>query len=611
MKGEQNQPSNRARRGAAIGLLGVAGVLAFSIARLISGEPPAARAGVYGAAPSAIAARSAPNGRVVAAEPVVAVPALTEDVTPGKPPTAPVFATDSAKPIATQAIPTPVLDLPRTERAEKAPARAVTPAEAWPTIAVGAARADNDNVALERAVIISDGLDDGKLAMQTGKSAVLSTRTAYKRVSVGAPDVADVNPIGPNNILVTAKKQGATQLIVWDDADRSQVVDLAVQVDVNALQEQLKRQFPGSNIGVSMSNGQLILRGQAPSLLAAEQAEKLAAPYSSKVLNFLEISGGQQVALQVRFAEVSRSATNQLGFNFGSTDGKSFFGNNIGQVSPLGTKEIGTSGNVGLAVETPNPAVTLFGSGALGNTAFAYYIAALRQNNLLRILAEPTLTASSGEEASFLAGGSFPVPVTQGGGTGAGGTAITVEYRSFGVKLKFTPFVLGDGKIRLKVAPEVSDLDFTTAVRFNGFVIPGLTERKLQTVIEMREGQTFALAGLLNNNVSATKDVTPVLGDVPYLGALFRSVRYQRKETELVVIVTPRLVEAINPAQVPLLPGEKWRHPTEGDLFWQRDIGGVAGDPRRATDTTGKAAAPDTAPRFKGQFGYTPAGDEE
>jgi pilus assembly protein CpaC len=353
-----------------------------------------------------------------------------------------------------------------------------------------------------------------------------------------------------------------------------------------------------------MANGQVVLRGQAPNLVAAEQAVQLAQPYASKVLNFLEISGGQQVMLQVRFAEVSRSATNALGFNFGGTDGRSFFGNNIGQVNPLGTKDSSTpGGGAVLSIISPNPAVTMFGSGVVGDTAFAYYITALRQNNLLRVLAEPNLTAISGEEASFLAGGSFPVPVTQGGGTGAGGTAITVEYRAFGVKLKFTPVVLGDGKIRLKVAPEVSDLDFTTAVRFNGYVIPGLTERKLQTVIEMREGQTFALAGLLNNNVSATKDVTPVLGDLPVLGALFRSVRYQRKETELVVIVTPRLVEAVNPAQVPVLPGERWRHPTEGDLFWQRDIGGPAGNPKRAAVNSPAVAG--EAPRFKGQFGYS------
>ena len=486
---------------------------------------------------------------------------------------------------------------------------------AWPELGAGAVRNDDaEKVTIERALLVTDGLEDGKLPLIMNKSAILSTRAAYKRVSVGSPDIADVNTIGPTNILVTAKKPGTTQLIIWDDAERSQVVDLAVGIDLPALQEQFKQQFPGSKIDLSMANGQLVLRGRVPSLIVAEQAVQLATPYSPKVLNFLEISGGQQVMLQVRFAEVSRSATSQLGFNFGSTDGRSFLGNNIGQVSPLGIVDsAGAASGVKLAIQSPNPAVTLFGTGLVGDSAFAYYIAALRQNNLLRILAEPNLTAMSGQEASFLAGGEFPVPVTQGGGTGAGGTAVTVEYRSFGVKLRFTPVVLGDGKIRLKVAPEVSDLDFTTAVRFNGFVIPGLTQRKLETSIELKEGQTFAVAGLLNNNVSATKDVTPVLGDIPYLGALFRSVRYQRKETELVVIVTPRLVEGMNPAQVPLLPGEKWRHPSEADLFWQRDIGSPGGDPRKAaTPANATPTADGEAPRFKGQFGYVPAdGDEE
>jgi len=505
---------------------------------------------------------------------------------------------------------------PAHEKAHEKPAATPSSSEAWPEIphpnvVLAAVRPEPANISLERALLVTEGLDEsGKLSLLMNKSTVLATRTACKRVSVGAPEIADVNPIGANSLLITAKKPGATQLIVWDDGERSQVIDLAVTTDLGALQEHFKQQFPGSKIDVSMASAQLVLRGQVPSLQVAEQAVQLAQPYAPKVLNFLEVAGGQQVMLQVRFAEVSRSATNQLGFNFGSTDGTSFFGSNIGQVSPLGIKDAATGGGVQLGVQTPNPAVTLFGTGAIGNSAFAYYIAALRQNNLLRILAEPNLTAISGQEASFLAGGSFPVPVTQGGGSGAGGTAITVEYRSFGVKLRFTPVVLGDGKIRLKVAPEVSDLDFTTAVRFNGYVIPGLTERKLETVIEMREGQTFALAGLLNNNVSATKDVTPVLGDVPYLGALFRSVRYQRKETELVVIVTPRLVEALNPAQVPTLPGERWRHPTEGDLFWSRDIGGVAGDARLAPPAAaGKTAATGEPPRFKGQFGYTPPED--
>lgn len=461
-----------------------------------------------------------------------------------------------------------------------------------------------DHRAGERALLVTDGLEEGRLKLLMNKSTVLNTRSPYKRVSIGAPDVADVNTIGPANLLVTAKKPGVTQMIIWDDSERSQVIDLAVGIDLDALREQYKKMFPSARIETEMANGQIILKGQVPNLVVAEQAVQLAQPLSPKVLNFLEVSGGQQIMLQVRFAEVSRSATNALGVNFGITDGRAFFGSNTGAVSPLGIID----GTNGLAALNPAASVTQFGRAVFGQASLNYYIQALRQNNLLRVLAEPNLVATSGQEASFLAGGEFPIPVTQGGGTGSGGTAVTVEYRSFGVKLNFVPVVLGDGRIRLKVAPEVSDLDFTTAVKFNGFVIPGLTQRKLQTTVEMNEGQTFALAGLLNNNVSATKDVTPLLGDLPVVGALFRSVRYQRKETELVVIVTPRLVEALNPAQVPSLPGEKWRHPSEGDLFWQRDLGGVTGDRKKAVPAV--TSAPDTAPRFKGQFGFIPAEDE-
>lgn len=453
----------------------------------------------------------------------------------------------------------------------------------------------------ERTLLVTDGLEGGRLAMIMNKSVVLVTRAPYKRVSVGAPDIADVNPIGPNNVLITAKKAGTTQLILWDDIDRSQVVDVAVGIDLDALRQQLKEMFPSAKIDATLNSGQLILRGSVPNLIVAEQAMQLAAPYAPKVLNFLEVAGGQQVMLQVRFAEVSRSATSQLGVNFGYSDGKSFGGSNVGQVSPLGVSD-----GPKLSLPSPSGAVSLFGRGLIGQVAFDYYISALRQNNLLRVLAEPNLVAMSGQEASFLAGGEFPIPVTQGGTTGGG---ITVEYRSFGVKLNFVPLVLGDGRIRLKVAPEVSDLDFTTAVRLGGFVIPGVTQRKLSTVIEMNDGQTLALAGLLNNNISATKDVTPVLGDLPIVGALFRSVRYQRKETELVIIVTPRIVDALNPAQVPTLPGEKWRSPTESDLFWNRDLGnGSAGDPRKAAANAPKNSK---TPLFKGQYGYTPVREEE
>lgn len=459
--------------------------------------------------------------------------------------------------------------------------------------------ATGDAASTGSALIASGASADGNVRLPVGKSTVLTLRAGAKRVNVGTADVADVNLLSPTNVLVTAKKPGTTQLIIWDDQERSQVVDVTVDFDLAALTEQYKSMFPGSAIEVSTANGAIVLKGRVPSAQIADQAVAMASPFSAKVLNFLEVAGGKQIQLQVRFAEVSKTATNALGMNFAATDGVTIIGNNTAQINPLTI-----AGGV-LGIPGPGSEVNLYGKGSIGNTTFAYYISALRQNNLLRILAEPNLVTMSGQEASFLAGGEFPVPVSQGNGGGTGGAAITVEYREFGVRLKMTPVVLGNGKIRLKVSPEVSDLDFTTAVRFNGYTVPGLTSRRVETTIEIGEGQTFAIAGLLNNNITASREVTPLLGDLPVIGTLFRSVRYQRKETELVVVVTPYLVEPLNPGQVPTLPGEKWRDPSELELFFNRDLGGPATNPKNLP--TAEQVAQNVPPRFQGTYGYSPA----
>src|SRR6185295_2348287 len=190
------------------------------------------------------------------------------------------------------------------------------------------------------------------------------------------------------------------------------------------------------------------------------------------------------------------------------------------------------------------------------------------------------------------------VPIVQGGNNQ--GTSITVEFREFGVRLRFTPVVLGDGKIRLKMEPEVSDVDFTFAVTAQGFRIPGRRTRRLSTTVELAEGQTFAVGGLLDNRVAANKDATPLLGDLPVIGALFRSVRYQRQETELVVLVTPRLVNGMRPGEVPKLPGEHWRHPSQSSFFLNGDLGGPVDD---------ATAAKIPARRFIGRYGFVPAAE--
>jgi len=444
--------------------------------------------------------------------------------------------------------------------------------------------------------LIASGVNaNGKLELMLNKTAVISTRAPYKRVSVGQPEIADVNPISPTNLLVTAKKAGTTQLIIWDDAERSQVIDVAVVHDLAQLEDQLKAMFPDTKVTVEGANGSVVLRGRVPKLAVAEQMAQLAKPYAlegAEVLNFLEISGGQQVMLMVKFAEVSRSVQNSLGVNLGFTDGGTILGTVNGGAPAFNLATAGASNALGVPQTTTGS--QLFGSVDLGGSTIVGFLNALRQNNLMRLLAEPNLIAASGEEASFLAGGEFPVPVPQS--SSGGGTTITIEYREFGVRLNFTPVVLGNGRIRLKATPEVSDLDFSSPVVNAGFRIPIINKRRVQTTVELNEGQTFAIAGLLNNQVTASKDVTPLLGDLPIIGTLFRSVRFERKETELVVLVTPMLVEGMGPGEVPTLPGQNWRYPNEGELFWNRDLGGP------------KEALPEntTPPKFQGAYGFQP-----
>jgi len=452
------------------------------------------------------------------------------------------------------------------------------------------------------AGLVADGVDSqGRVTIDVNKSAVITTRFPYKRISIGQPDIADFNAIASGTVLITGKKAGTTQLILWDDAERSQVIDVDVVFDVRALQDELKAMFPGTSIEVKSLNGAIALTGRVPSVQIADQAIAVATPYSAKILNFMEISGGQQVQLQVKIAEVDRTASSELGVNLGFTDGVASGGTNIGP-SPFAT----TGGILGEAL-TPTGlgtagegGATQFGHLGVGRTAVDVFVDALRQNNLLRVLAEPNLIAISGQNASFLAGGSFPYPVAQASG---GGTTTTIQFQNYGVTLNFVPIVLGNGRIRLKVAPEVSQLDFAHEVESAGTAVPGLTIRQVETTVEMNEGQTFAIAGLLQNNQSGSKNVTPLLGELPIIGPLFRSVKYQRQETELVVLVTPRLVEALNPDQVPAAPGEHWRDPSENDLFINRDIGGEV-DVHGATT---RPVVDGHAARFHGNYGFAPA----
>ena len=435
--------------------------------------------------------------------------------------------------------------------------------------------------------LIDSGIGaDGKLGLAINKTAVLTTKDKTTRVNVGQPDIAEVTMVGPTTILVTAKKPGATQVIVWNERDQSQSIDVSVNLDVAALRDEMKKSFPDAPITVDVVNGQVTLRGRVPSLKVAEQAARLAGAYTKDVINFLEVGGGQQIVLNVQFIEVSRSASNQLGFSALFSDGGSSFGTIQGPTSVVdasGTTQLGAG-------------VSLFGSGNIGGTLFQTFVQALKQNNLARTLAEPSLVSVSGEDASFLAGGEIPVPVPQAGAGGA--STITIEYKEFGVRLKYNAVVLGNGRIRMKVEPEVSELDYNNTTSIQGTAVPGIRTRKVSNIVEMGEGQTLALAGLLQRGVNTSTRATPLLGDLPIVGAFFRNVSYTRTETELVVLVTPHLASAMNPDQMPAAPGDHWRYPNEAQLYGLADMGSD-NDPKQPIASRRLAA-----PRFVGPYGF-------
>lgn len=400
--------------------------------------------------------------------------------------------------------------------------------------------------------------DVPQLTVIASKSIVVNTADPIARVSVTDQTIADALVISPQQVLVNGKAPGMVSLILWDRNGKTSNYDLVVEADISLLQRQLEEQFPTENITVSTAKGAIVLAGTASEPRVAEKAVEIAGAFSPKVVNMFLLPpppDTEQILLQVKFADVDRNALQQLGVNLFTTGAL----NSLGQTS---TQQFGTTFN-NLSLNTGNPArgpgfSTQQTIQDLLNIFFFRFdmnfgvaIKALQQKNLLQILAEPNLLASNGKEASFLAGGEFPIPVVQ---SSQNLNSVTIQFKEFGVKLNFTPTILPSGKIRLKVKPEVSALDFTNAVSIGGFLIPALSTRRSETEIELADGQSFVIAGLIDNRVSEIYSRIPGIGDIPVLGYLFRSRNLQKSKTELMVMVTPKLVKPFNPDQVPPLP---------------------------------------------------------
>ena len=382
-----------------------------------------------------------------------------------------------------------------------------------------------------------------------GKSQVIDLKEPFTRVSVTNPSIADVFVVTPNQILINGKAAGVTSLVVFYP-DRTMYFDLVVQTDVGLLKDRLKEIAPRDQIEVQPARDSIILKGSVTSEDTIQQAGQVAEIFAPKrVVNLLKLGEVRtnQVLIQVHVAEVDRRALNEFGVSW-TAIGKSFMGAAfpgsvfVPGLSPFGTLLPGTN--------SPNfsfsDLMTFFV--ASGNRDYAAMVTATAQKGLLRTLAKPNLVTLSGKEAKFLSGGEFPYPVQTGVG---GGTAISIEFKPFGVQLAFTPLVREDQTISLKVAPEVSSLDFSQGINQAGFTVPLIRESKASTSLELKDGESFALAGLVNTVVRQQVAKVPFLGDIPILGALFRSTNFQNDESELLFLVTPRIVKPFAPGEGP------------------------------------------------------------
>jgi len=382
------------------------------------------------------------------------------------------------------------------------------------------------------------------LHLVVGRSMFLNTATRLRRIYVGNPAVLDSVTDSPTRIVITAKAPGVSSLLLSDELGRAQVYLVVADVDVKGLQHDLDETYPTEHLKAEGQEGRVSVSGTVSSDASVDAVLKLASLYSKDVANSLSVNPAhvKQVRLQVRFVEIDRSKLNQFGVNFFS-GGKNISNTTTGQFPT--TPTITPS-----SFQISDPLNILFYNSSLN---VGVVIKDLEDKQVLQILAEPNITTISGQKAAFLSGGEFPYPVVQGGGAGTAAT-VTIQFRPYGVKLDFTPVVNPDGTIQLKVAPEVSALDYTNAVTISGFVIPALSARRAETQVELKSGQSFAISGLLDRRTTDSLGKVPGFGELPILGALFRSKNINHSTVELVVIVTPTVVDPLTDTTQPTQP---------------------------------------------------------
>jgi len=463
-------------------------------------------------------------------------------------------------------------------------------------------------------ITVRDTQAQGQLIrVPVNKSVIVDFSQPVREVRVAKPEFAEVAAISPQQIILTGKAFGTTQLIAWV-GDTQRVFDVAVDLELDRMLASLRTAVPRGKIQAHALLDSVVLTGTVPDAQAAEQVVQIASVFSPKVINHLRVAGVQQVLLRVTVAEINRSAERQLGFNgwlAGDDFRDFFFLSNLDQINPsnMGAPEGAlVTGTIPFLVGEDGIPVTGRTTVSFGfpRVQLQVFVQALRENGLLRVLAEPVLVAISGQQASFLAGGEIPIPIVTD-------ERIRIDFKEFGIRLNFTPALISEEKIRLHVSPEISEPDFTNAITVSGSIVPSFTTRRVQTTVELGTGQTFAIGGLLSDRVRAIARGVPGLGDVPVLGALFRSVDYQQERSELLVLVTPELVEPVSTDQITHVPGAEYIAPNDFELFLMGQLDGASGEQQLALQPRVNHTWPvrpqelygSAAPRLRGPVGPT------
>ncbi len=446
----------------------------------------------------------------------------------------------------------------------------------------------SDAYAQSRSIQISGSNRTIMVTVPIGKSEDVRTDTSFVDLVVGDPEVADVNPLTDHALSILGKKIGTTRVSVYSEGKKLVgIFDVEVSYDITRLTNELRRRFPGSQIKASSVNGRIMLSGEVADAASLDKAVTIARQFGPEIINTVSVMSPQQVMLEVRFIEISRTAGRELGVQWNRFGGSSItnVGNRVNANSlPVTAATLATETAAGV-ISGASPFGFLIGRIVASGVSADIMINALEQKGIARSLAEPNLVALSGDTASFLAGGEYPIPVSGSFGQ------VTVDYKKYGVGLAFTPTVLGRGLINMKIEPEVSQIDTTHTISVSsGVSVPALIVRRASTTVELRDGQSFVIGGLLQSDNKNAIEQLPWLGSVPVLGALFSSKSYQKNETDLAIIVTPRLVRPARPGDEVKVPTDDTLPPNDVDFFLLGKTEVTREQARRLTPATARVA---------------------